>query len=61
MFDPEVMGDVFLIDRTQLDDDRLRGARPTDKPRRHAEGQIVACVHDLHPAAASRLSVRSFR
>lgn len=32
MFDPEVMGDVFLIDVTQLDDDRLRGARPTDKP-----------------------------
>ncbi len=31
MFDPEVMGDVFLIDVTQLDDDRLRGARPTDK------------------------------
>lgn len=32
MFDPEVMGDVFLIDVTQLDDDRLRGPRPMDKP-----------------------------
>ena len=32
MFDPEVTGDAFLIDVTQLDDDRLRGARPTDKP-----------------------------
>lgn len=31
-FDPEVMGDVFLIDVTQLEDDRLRSARPTDKP-----------------------------
>ena len=32
MFDAEVMGDVFLIDVTQLEDDRLRGARPTGKP-----------------------------
>lgn len=32
MFDPEVTGDVFLIDVTQLDDDRLRPARPSDKP-----------------------------
>ena len=31
-FDPEVMGDVFLIDVTQLEDERLRSARPTDKP-----------------------------
>jgi Domain of unknown function (DUF1849). len=31
MFGTEVMSDVFLIDVTQLDDDRLRGARPTDK------------------------------
>jgi len=32
MFDPEVMGDGFLIDVTQLDDGRLRSPRPTDKP-----------------------------
>lgn len=32
MFDPEVMGDGFLIDVTQLEDDRLRASRPTDKP-----------------------------
>ncbi|WP_289297059.1 DUF1849 family protein [uncultured Reyranella sp.] len=31
-FDPEVVGDVFLVDVTQLGDDRLRPARPSDKP-----------------------------
>jgi hypothetical protein len=32
MFDGEVINDVFLIDVTELDDGRLRGARPADKP-----------------------------
>lgn len=32
MFDTEVMSDVFLIDVTELEDGRLRGSRPADKP-----------------------------
>jgi hypothetical protein len=32
MFDPEVMGDAFLIDVTEQEHSRLRAARPADKP-----------------------------
>jgi len=32
MFDPEVIGDVFLIEVTEQDRAMLRGARPADKP-----------------------------
>ncbi len=32
MFDPEVTGDVFLIEVTEQDRATLRGARPADKP-----------------------------
>ena len=32
MFDPEVIGDVFLIEVTEQDRTTLRGARPADKP-----------------------------
>jgi len=32
MFDAEVMGDVFLIDVTEQEANRLRAARPGDKP-----------------------------
>lgn len=32
MFDAEVIGDVFLVDVTELDDGRLRSAQPADKP-----------------------------
>jgi hypothetical protein len=32
MFDPEVIGDVFLIEVTEQDRATLRGARPADKP-----------------------------
>jgi hypothetical protein len=32
MFDGEVINDIFLIDVTALDEGRLRGARPADKP-----------------------------
>lgn len=32
MFDAEVIGDVFLVDVTELEDGRLRSARPAEKP-----------------------------
>ncbi|MDP1838787.1 MAG: DUF1849 family protein [Reyranella sp.] len=32
MFDPEVIGDVFLVEVTEQDRATLRGARPADKP-----------------------------
>lgn len=32
MFDPEVIGDIFLIEVTEQDRATLRGARPADKP-----------------------------
>lgn len=32
MFDPEVIGNIFLIDVTELDSSRLRSARPAGKP-----------------------------
>lgn len=32
MFDGEVINDVFLVDVTELEEGRLRGARPADKP-----------------------------
>lgn len=39
MFDGEVINDVFLVDVTELEDGRLRGPRPADKPVTLPKGQ----------------------
>ena len=61
MFDPEVIGDAFLIDVTELDDGRA-ARRPADgQARRHAEGQVMAGVHELHARPRAGAAARSSR
>ncbi len=59
-FDPEVVGDVFLVDVTQLGDDRLRPAgRPTSRSR--SQGKVVASGHELHPWPPAGTETHVFR